>query len=426
MPASSIVPETVHRTVRLRLLPETQSKAHQLAGTAGACRWVWNHFLARQQKRYADWQDYQIGPKPTVSAYDMFGVFAALRRSPEYDWLQEYSCAAVRHTLKHLADAYRRFFAGQGGYPKFKSRHGTVDGFTIPDRVSLSFTRLRVPRIGWLRVKGAHPYAGHQTLQARIRREGTSDSPKWYAYVVYAVPAHQVQQGANKGTVGLDRNVGQAMTSDGVMYRMTDTTRLDAKLKRKQRHLARKRKGSCRRRRIAGQLTKLHRKRKRIRHNDTHQISRRLADTAYTVALEDLRVKDMTGSAKGTVDSPGTQIQAKAGLNRAILASGWIQLEQKLTYKCGQVVKVPAAYTSQTCHVCGCVDRRNRPAQARFHCIRCHLTMHADHNAAINILERHRRSVARGTGAAARRGALPSGTPMTREQDISESVYLGI
>ncbi len=134
----------MHRTVRLRLLPETRTKAQQLAGTAGACRWVWNRFLARQQFRWQCWQDYRIGPKPAVSAYDLFGEFTALRRQPEYSWLQEYSCAEVRHALKYLADAYRKFFVGQGGHPRFKARHRTVDGCTIPGPVSVSATQRRV------------------------------------------------------------------------------------------------------------------------------------------------------------------------------------------------------------------------------------------------------------------------------------------
>ncbi len=424
MSASSIVLQTVPRTVRLRLLPETRAKAQQLTGTAGACRWVWNHFLARQRFHWQCWQDYRIGPKPTVSAYGLFHEFTALRRATP--WLQEYSGAAVRYTLKHLADAYQKCFAGQGGYPRFKAKHRTADGFTVPDSVALSATHLRVPKIGWLRVKGANPYAGYPTLQARIRKEGTADRPKWYAYVVYAVPCDQVKQGASQGVLGLDRNVGQCTDSNGTAHCMTDTDRLEAKLKRKQRHLARKRKGSCRRRRIAGQLTQLHRKRKRIRANDTHHISRRLADTAHTVVIEDLQVKGMTQSAQGTVAQPGENVKAKAGLNRSILATGWRQLAHKLTYKCSQVVKVKPHYTSQTCSQCGCVDKQNRPTQSRFQCISCQFQLNADHNAALNILGRADLPVARGTGAAARRGAWSVGLPATREQDISKSVYLGM
>ena len=76
----------------------------------------------------------------------------------------------------------------------------------------------------------------------------------------------------------------------------------------------------------------------------------------------------MTQSAKGTREEPGTNVKAKAGLNRAILASGWGQLERKLAYKAGEVVKVDPAYTSQTCSRCSHVNKANRPAQAVFAC----------------------------------------------------------
>ena len=168
-----------------------------------------------------------------------------------------------------------------------------------------------------------------------------------------------------------------------------------------------------------GQLQKLHRKRKRKRDDATHRASRTLAETAHTVVVEDLNTKGMTASAKGTRAEPGTHVKAKAGLNRAILASGWGQLERKLAYKAGHVVKVAPAYTSQTCSRCGHVGQANRPSQAVFACQACGWALNADHNAAINILVRAGLpSVpvpARGTGAAARGGAIPSGTPVIRE-----------
>ncbi len=426
MPASSIVPhtETVHRTVRLRLLPETQAKAQQLAGTAGACRWVWNHFLARQEHQWRCWQDYKIGPKPTVACFALYKDFTALRR--DTPWLQQYRCAEVRHTRKHLADAYRRFWAGQGGHPRCKAKHQTVDGFTVADCVSIRQGRLRVPKIGRLPLKGANPYAQCPSVQARIRKEGTVTQPKWYVYVVYAVPVTQVKPGAAEGALGLDRNVGQCTDSTGTVHRLTDTARLEAKIKRHQRGWARKQKGSCRRRRIAGQLTRLQRKRKRSRDHDTHHISLRLADTAHTVVIENLQTQAMTQSARGTVDNPGRNVRAKSGLNRSILNSSWGQLERKLAYKCRQVVKVPAAYTSQACSRCGCTDQQNRPTQARFQCVACQFQINADHNAALNILGRRVRPVARGTGASARRGAWLLGPPTTREQDMPKSVCFGI
>ncbi len=97
---------------------------------------------------------------------------------------------------------------------------------------------------------------------------------------------------------------------------MTDTSRLATKIGRKQREQARKQKGSVRHRRVGGQLQS---KQKRIRANDTHHISRELADRAHTIVVEDLNTAGMTQSAEGTVAEPGRNVKAKAGLNRVIL-----------------------------------------------------------------------------------------------------------
>ncbi|MCE2467998.1 MAG: transposase, partial [Caldilineaceae bacterium] len=135
--------------------------------------------------------------------------------------------------------------------------------------------------------------------------------------------------------------------STGTLHALPDATVEDAKIKRYQRRMARQQKGSHRRRGTGGQLRKLHRKRARRRDTATHQISRKVADTAHTVVLEDLNTKGMTKSAKGTVENPGRNVKQKTGLNRSILASGWGQLERKLAYKAGRVVFVDPAYTSQ-------------------------------------------------------------------------------
>ena len=422
-------PETVHRTVRLRLYPGDTATGILLTAIAGACRYVWNHMLADQERRYRMWQMYKIGPKPSTSFFTLGQRFTQLRNDPDHAWLKDYPFACVRYSLKYLADAYTRYLKDPQteGKPRFKARHRTVPAFTIPEAVKLDGDRLRVPKVGWLRLAGSNQYVDCQPLTVRVRMEGTEQHPKWYAYVCYDVPAEHVKQPAPDGALGLDRNVGQATDSEGTVYAMPDTDQLDANIQRKQRELSRKqgwgpqdkRPKSNRGRRVNGQLQKLHRKRRRRRDNATHQTSRTLVETAHTVVLEDLNTKDMTASAKGTREEPGTNVKAKSGLNRAILASGWGQLERKLAYKAGHMVKVDPAYTSQTCSRCGHVSKANRPSQAMFACQACGWALNADHNAAINILVRAGLpSVpvpARGTGAAARGGAIPLGTPVIRE-----------
>lgn len=108
------------------------------------------------------------------------------------------------------------------------------------------------------------------------------------------------------------------------------------------------------------------------------------------VCIEDLQIKNMSTSAKGTADKPGTKVKQKSGLNRAILDQGWGEFRRQLGYKVpwhgGQLIAVPPHYTSQTCPCCGHVAKDNRQTQSMFVCVLCGYTNHADVVGAINVL----------------------------------------
>jgi putative transposase len=98
----------------------------------------------------------------------------------------------------------------------------------------------------------------------------------------------------------------------------------------------------------------------------------------------------MTRSAKGTVEVPGRNVRAKAGLNREILRSGWGQVVARLQDKApGRVQKVAPAYTSQRCAACGHIAAGSRERQALFRCVACGYTLNTDVNAAKNIAAGH-------------------------------------
>ena len=145
---------------------------------------------------------------------------------------------------------------------------------------------------------------------------------------------------------------------------------------------------SHRGRRVCGQPRKLQRRKKRRRENANHRASRKLANAVHTVVSEALDVADMTKSARGTVEEPGTNVKQKAGLNREILNMDWGQLERNLAYRAGRVVKVDPAYTSQTCSFCGHLHPDKRRTRANFKCLACGFKANAAHNAALNILAR--------------------------------------
>jgi putative transposase len=138
----------------------------------------------------------------------------------------------------------------------------------------------------------------------------------------------------------------------------------------------------------------------RIRKDWNHKASLSIAQRFGAVAIEALRISNMTASAKGDTANHGKNVAQKAGLNRSILNQGWFQFETLLAYKLeergGDLVSVDPAYTSQTCSACGCIDKRSRESQARFVCIDCGHQEHADTNAAINIKRRANGPLLRG------------------------------
>jgi putative transposase len=164
--------------------------------------------------------------------------------------------------------------------------------------------------------------------------------------------------------------------------------------KKAARQKASHRRGTPRSKRITrtyGQIARLRATAKRRAIDWQHQTTTELAGTFSVIVVEDLRVTNMVRSAKGTAQAPGRNVAQKAGLNRAISEQAWGRTVTLLAYKAadrgGQVVKVPAAGTSQTCHRCGHRDPAARVSQAVFSCTSpvCGWIGNADHNAAINI-----------------------------------------
>jgi putative transposase len=193
--------------------------------------------------------------------------------------------------------------------------------------------------------------------------------------------------------VGLDVGVARfATTSDGQVIanpRFLAASARDVAVA--QRALARCLPGSGNRRRAKRKLAKLHRRVANRRRDFHYQTARRLIDTCDAIAVEALNISGMTGSASGTIQQPGRNVAAKAGLNRSILDAGWGQFLVILLAKAEgagrRVITVNPRDTSITCYLCGA--RCTRPEQDTVVCP-THGGMDADLNAARNILTRAR------------------------------------
>ena len=166
------------------------------------------------------------------------------------------------------------------------------------------------------------------------------------------------------------------------------------KLAKLQRQLKNKIKFSKNWQKLQAKIAKLHHKIANCRKDFLHKISNVISKNHAMIYVEDLQVSNMSKSAKGTAEQPGTNVAQKSGLNRAILDQSWTEFRRQLDYKAqwqgGFVVAVPPHNTSRTCPCCGYTDKENRPTQAKFECVECGYTENADVVGAINILERGR------------------------------------
>jgi len=203
--------------------------------------------------------------------------------------------------------------------------------------------------------------------------------------------------------VGIDRGVAvSAALSTGELLRCPAlTARERIRLQRMQRRLARAKRGSNRRGRVRHAIARLRARETDRRKDWAEKVSTDIARRFDVIRVEDLRIGNMTRSAKGTRENPGRNVRAKAGLNRGILGSGWGLLVRRLEDKAsGRVEKVKPHYTSQRCSACGQVDRDSRESQAVFRCTACGFACHADVNAAINIAAGHAVTARGGDGIA--------------------------
>jgi putative transposase len=136
------------------------------------------------------------------------------------------------------------------------------------------------------------------------------------------------------------------------------------------------------------------------RHDFLHKASTLISKNHAMVVVEDLKVRNMSKSAKGDLADPGRNVKAKSGLNRSILDQGWAMFIQMLQYKQtwlgGEVIKVNPQHTSQTCPECHHVSKDNRTSQSRFKCVACGYTENADLVGALNVLARGHRVLACG------------------------------
>ena len=356
------------------------------AKTAGVCRLVYN--LGLQQRSTA----YRSAEKRKVYYNAQAAELTALKEA--YPWVSEVPSQCLQQSLMNLEKAFSNFFKKKADYPTYHSKYRR-DSFRFPEPKHIAIDEehqfIKLPKFGWIPYengKGKHALK----LRGEIRSVTVSRcADHWYVSVLCA---HEIPDPvSNEGSkIGIDLGVAKSiMTSECEELTIRGMTKKDWRKKGVlQAQLARKVKGSNNRRKAGAKVAKFEATIACRRRDSIHKATTYLAKNHSLIVIEDLKVKNMTKSAKGTVDNPGKNVRAKSGLNRSILNVGFGEVRQQLEYKCpwygSELRKVAPHYTSQKCSQCGYTSKENRRSQSVFLCMGCGHYENADSNAANNIL----------------------------------------
>ncbi|MGW1344901.1 RNA-guided endonuclease InsQ/TnpB family protein [Kribbella sp. NPDC002412] len=272
--------------------------------------------------------------------------------------------------------------------PAQERKAGRHEGFRVvgaqasrAEVLSRKWGRVLVPKVGWIKLRLSRPLPGAKSYRVTRDRAG-----RWQ--LAFAVAPDPIAAPGLTKVVGVDRGVVvSAALSTGELLHCPGLKPAERiRLLRLRRRLARAQRGSNRGARTRAAIARLVARETDRRKNWVEQTSTDLARRFDLIRVEDLRIRAMTRSAKGTVAAPERNVRQKAGLNRGILGSGWGGLVERLEHKAvGRVEKVVATYTSQTCSRCGTRDGKARESQADFRCRSCGYIANADVNAAVNI-----------------------------------------
>ncbi|WP_104488951.1 RNA-guided endonuclease InsQ/TnpB family protein [Acinetobacter indicus] len=393
---------------KFRLLPNKEQEI-LLNQAIGSARFVWNQVLAKSFEMFAK--------NERIRYETIEKKLLPLKKTPEFSFLGQTYSACLQQKIKDLAKAWDKFFNPKeqaklkqkpfkakkpkffklpdGGevqlrplMPRFKKKSDGEQSFRLPfndcevigDRVSLP------KKTGWIKFKKSQEIVGKITSITIKKICGL-----WY--VSFCIN-REIEQPIHpsKSAIGVDLGIKKLITtSNGQVFDPINSFKANqVKLARLQRKLKKKTKFSENWKKLNLKINKLHHHIANIRYDYLHKVTTTLSKNHAMIVVEDLKVANMSKSAKGSIDEKGKNVKAKSGLNKSILDQGWSMLVGMLEYKQqwrgGLLVKVDPKYTSQTCSSCGHVAKENRLTQAKFSCVECGFSENADINASRNIL----------------------------------------
>ncbi len=264
--------------------------------------------------------------------YELKKLLPQMKKTEEFEWLKEIDSMALQNAVLNMDKAYQNFFrniknGAKAGFPQFKSRHLSHQSYQTQNAIKKD-NKLYLPKIGLVKAKF------HRDITGEIKTATVSMEAEQFFVSMNIEDGSEQIYGTNNGkSIGIDVGVKVfAYTSENQAIKHINLRKEIANVIKAQKVLSRRKKGSKNRSKAKATLAKKHLKLKNKRNDFLHKITKKLSEN-QTIAVENLKIKNMSKQAKGSIENPNMRSSAKSGLNRSILQQSWGKFFELLEYK---------------------------------------------------------------------------------------------
>ena len=358
----------MNKGVKFRIYPNKEQQ-NLINQTLGCCRLIYNMGLDMRIKAFENGE--KVGYTQTSA------MLTELKRNDKFTFLRDVEAVALQQSLRDLDQGFVNFFQKRARHPRFKSKHNNHQSYRTINRsnnVRIVGKYIRLPKLGYVKIRQSME-VGHIN-NATIKR-----TPTGKYFVVLNVDFEPEIKQNTGGSIGIDVGIKEFYSdSNGniVSYPKFLEKSLK-KLRREQRKLSKKKKGSNNRNKQRIRVARVHEKITNQRNDFLQKISTMLISENQVICIEDLKIKNMVRNHK---------------LARCISSVSWGKFFNMLEYKANwygnNIIKVPTMYpSSQTCSCCGYKNPLVKNlAVRRWQCPKCHTKHDRDINASMNILNK--------------------------------------
>lgn len=368
------------KTVKIRLYPN-KTQTEQFNKLLGCYRFVYNQCLARKINSY---KENKISEN--LSTLGHF-IHHELLKDNNFIWLREQNTKVLKQAVNDMLSAYKNFFTQHKGFPKFKSKRDNKQSCrfelgAISRRNDYTTYKLSLANIKNVKFRCNKKYAEYlQKYKSNIKQATLSKLHCGEYYLSILVDGDLTHKGLRDtdNAVGIDLGIKDfVITSEGEVFDNLHFKKSQSnKIKRLQRQLSKKQKGSNNRNKARIRLAKAYKKINDKKQYYLHQVSNTLINENQVICMEDLNVKGMLKNHK---------------LAESIQEMNFGEFRRILEYKANwynrKIVYVDRFYpSSKTCNHCGYINKQLKLSDRQWACPQCGEPIDRDYNAALNILD---------------------------------------